>query len=96
MFNMKRWCILSNAFSASNEMVMWFFVPFGFVYIVDYINGFTHSFSPQYKVLMSGSDRIYKQPLDGADSLLNESNGYLQTWKHLNFFYCLYIPKRWC
>jgi hypothetical protein len=32
---------LSNAFSASNEMSMWFFF-FEFVYVVDYIDGFPY------------------------------------------------------
>jgi hypothetical protein len=36
---MKGHCILSNAFSASNEITMGLFF-FEFVYIVNYINGF--------------------------------------------------------
>jgi hypothetical protein len=39
LFNMKGCYILSNAFSASNEMIMWFSFSFEFVYVVDYING---------------------------------------------------------
>ena len=35
-------CILLNAFSASNEMIMWFF-SFEFVYIVDHVDGFLDS-----------------------------------------------------
>jgi hypothetical protein len=31
--------ILSNVFSASNEIIMWFFFFFEFVYIVDYTDG---------------------------------------------------------
>jgi hypothetical protein len=33
---------LSNAFSASNEMIVGFFFPFECVYIVDYIDGFQY------------------------------------------------------
>ena len=36
-FNMKGCCILSKAFSASNEMIMWFTV-----YVVDYTDGFSY------------------------------------------------------
>jgi hypothetical protein len=38
---MKGCWILSNAFSASNEMIMCFF-SFEFVYIVDYVDGFLY------------------------------------------------------
>ena len=38
---MKGCWILSNAVSASKEMIMWFFF-FEFVYMVDYIDGFTY------------------------------------------------------
>ena len=37
IFNMKGCWILSNAFSACNEMIMFFF--FQFVYVVDYVDG---------------------------------------------------------
>jgi hypothetical protein len=41
---MKGCCILSKAFLASNEMIMWvfFFLSFEFVYIVDYVDGFPY------------------------------------------------------
>jgi hypothetical protein len=38
---MKGYWILSNAFSASNEMIICFFF-FEFVYIVDYVDGFSY------------------------------------------------------
>jgi hypothetical protein len=38
-FNMKGYWILSKAFSASNEMIF----NFEFVYIVDYIDGFSYT-----------------------------------------------------
>jgi len=41
-FTMKGCCILSKAFSAFNEMIMWLFSPFEFVYIVDYMDGFQY------------------------------------------------------
>jgi hypothetical protein len=41
IFNMECW-ILSKAFSASNEMIMWFFF-FHFVYMVDCIGGFLYT-----------------------------------------------------
>jgi hypothetical protein len=34
--------ILSKALSTYNEMIMWFFFSFEFVYIVDYIEGFLY------------------------------------------------------
>jgi hypothetical protein len=37
---MKGCCILSNAFSSSKEMIMCF--AFEFVYIADYVNGFSY------------------------------------------------------
>jgi hypothetical protein len=37
---MKRCLILSNAFSASNEMLMCFFFEFG--YVVNYVDGFSY------------------------------------------------------
>jgi hypothetical protein len=40
-FIMKGCWILSNAFSASNEMFIWFF--FEFVYIVDYVSEFLYT-----------------------------------------------------
>jgi hypothetical protein len=33
---------LSNAFSASNEMIMWFYFSFEYVYVVVYFDGFPH------------------------------------------------------
>jgi hypothetical protein len=42
-FNMKGCWILSNAFSASNGMIMCFFFSFEFVYVVDYIDGFPYT-----------------------------------------------------
>jgi hypothetical protein len=48
---------LLNAFSASNEMIMWYF--FEFVYIVDYINGFLcielslHPWDEAYLIVMN-------------------------------------------
>jgi hypothetical protein len=43
IFNMKECYILSNDFSASNEMIMWvFFFCFEFVYKVDCIDGFLY------------------------------------------------------
>ena len=49
---------MSNAFSASNEMIMWFLF-FEFVYIVDYIDGFLyieqslHPWDEAYLIMMS-------------------------------------------
>jgi hypothetical protein len=40
---MKGSWILSKAFSASNEMVVWFFFFFQFVYVVSYIDGFSYT-----------------------------------------------------
>jgi hypothetical protein len=37
---MNGYCILSNAFSASNDMIIFF--SFEFVYIVDYFDGFSY------------------------------------------------------
>jgi hypothetical protein len=39
-FNMKGCCVLSNAYSVSKEMNIWFL--FEFIYIVIYINGFSY------------------------------------------------------
>jgi hypothetical protein len=41
---MQGYCILSNALSASKEMMYDFF--FEFVYILDYVNGFSYIGSP--------------------------------------------------
>ena len=54
---MKGCWILSNAFSASYEMIMWIFF-FEFVYVVDYIDGFPytepslHSWDQAYVIMM--------------------------------------------
>jgi hypothetical protein len=54
---MKGYWILSNAFSASNDMIMWFSF-FEFVYIVDYIDGICyiepslHSWDEAYLIIM--------------------------------------------
>jgi hypothetical protein len=37
---MKRYWILSNAFSASNKMIVWFLSLSLYIYILDYIDGF--------------------------------------------------------
>ena len=56
---MKRYWILPNAFSASNEMIMfvWFF--FEFVYIVDYVDGF-----PYLKPSLNPWDEAYLIMID--------------------------------
>jgi hypothetical protein len=55
---------LSNAFSASNEMIMWFFV-FEFVYILDYIDGFPyiesslHLWDEAYLIMMDDHFNVF-------------------------------------
>jgi hypothetical protein len=58
---MKGCWILSNAFSASNEMIMWFFF-FEFVHIVVYIDGFPYirpSLHPWDEAYLIMIDLIY-------------------------------------
>ena len=49
---------MSKDFSASNEMILWDFFPFEFVYIVDYIDGFLyiepflHSWDEVYLIIV--------------------------------------------
>jgi hypothetical protein len=53
-FIMKGCWILSNAFSASKEIIMWF-LSFLFVYIVDYVDGFLYikpSLHPRYEAYL--------------------------------------------
>jgi hypothetical protein len=42
-FNIQGCLILSKAFSASNETIMWFFFFFEFVYVMDYVDGFPYT-----------------------------------------------------
>ena len=60
--------ILSNAFSASNEMIMCFFV-FEFVYILDYIDGFPYiepSLHPWNKTYLVRVDDCFNVFLDSV------------------------------
>ena len=56
--------ILSNAFSASSEMIMWF-LSLNFFYILDYIDGFSyikpslHSWNKTYLVRMDDCFNVF-------------------------------------
>jgi hypothetical protein len=57
-FIMKGCWTLTNAFSATNKVIMCFFFVFEFVYIVDYIDGFPyiesslHPWDEAYLIMM--------------------------------------------
>jgi hypothetical protein len=69
---MKGCCILSNAFSASKEMLRFFSSEF--VYIVDYINGFSH-----IKPTLHPWDEAYLTVMnDGFDVFLDLQEFYLE------------------
>ena len=61
---MKGFCFMSNAFSASNEMIIWIFI-FEFLYIVNYVDGFLyiepflHPWDETYLVRMDGCFDVF-------------------------------------
>jgi hypothetical protein len=66
-FNMKGYWILSNAFSASNEVIMWGFFSFQFVYRVDYVERFSYiepSLHPWDEAYLSMVNDVFNVFLD--------------------------------
>jgi hypothetical protein len=90
-FIMKGCWILSNAFSASNGMTLWFSV-FEFVYIVDYVDGFPytkpslHPWDEAYLVMMDDRFDVF------LDSVCEDFIEYFcinihkGNWSEVSFF----------
>ena len=79
-FNMRGCCISSNAFSASKEMIMWFF-SFEFAYIVAYVNGFSYIEPTLY-------------PWDSAYLIIMNDDVFLESvCKNFIEYFCMDIHK---
>jgi hypothetical protein len=76
-------CISSKDFSASNEMILYFF-SFGFVYIVDYFDGF-----PYIEPSLNPWDEAYLIMInDGFDVFLD------LVCEHFVEYFCISINKQ--
>ena len=82
-FNMKGYCILPNAFSATKEMIMWFFF-FALVYIVDYFNGILY-----IKPTFHPWDETYLTMMNDAFWCVL---GF--SWQEFYWVFCIDIHKR--
>jgi hypothetical protein len=97
---MKVCWILSKAFSASNEMIMWFF-SFEFVYIVDHNDGFPHiesSLHPWVEAYLIMMDDCFDVFLDSVSENFIDYfyiDIHKGNWSEVLFLCCVFVWFRY-